>query len=278
MARVVAQGLAERWNKSVVVDNRTGGGGVIAVDLLTHAVPDGYTLYAGGSQVVTATPLHKGSYDIRKTFDPVVQLTSSSYLFLVYPALPVNSVNEFLVYAKAKPDALSYGSSGTGSETHLGMELFKYMAGGFGAVHVPYRGSGQAIFDLMSGQTKMQFVNTISGAEYLKSGKLKALAVTSSHRLGAFPDLPTVSEAGVPGFELENMYGLYAPAGTGPAILLKLHREVAQIMNSPGMKSKLDADGAEAAPPSTPAAFKAVFIRKIDMWEKFIKSSGIKTN
>ena len=273
ITRSVAQRLTERWGRAVVVDNRTGAGGVIAVELLARAAPDGYTLYGGGSQVVTATPLGKVPFDTRKVLEPVVQMTSSSYLLVVPAALPVSSVKDLIAYVKARPS--SYGSAGFGSATHLGTELFKFLAG-VDMVHVPYKGNGQALNDLIAGQIQMLFTSGISGTPHVKSGRLKALAVSSLKRLPAFPNLPTVSESGVPRFELDNFYGIYAPHGIAPAILNALNNEVAAIMNSPEMAQAIAADGAEVAPPVAPAEFKTKFARQIDMWENFIKRTGIK--
>ncbi len=274
ITRAVAQRLSARWGASVVVDNRTGGGGVIAVELLAHAAPDGYTLYGGGSQVVTATPLKKVAFDTRKALDPVAQMTSSSYLLLVPAALPVSSVKELIAYARTHPT--SYGSAGIGSATHLGTELFKFMAGGLDIVHVPYKGNGQALNDLIAGQIQMLFTSTISGTAHVKSGRLKALAVSSLKRLAAFPDLPTISEAALPNFELDNFYGIYAPHGVPPAILLALNKEITAIMNSSEMSQAVAADGAEVAPPASPAEFKAKFAKQIETWESFLKRTKIK--
>jgi len=275
MTRSVAQRLTERWRRPVVVDNRTGGGGVIAVELLARAAPDGYTLYGGGSQVVTATPLGKVSFDTRKVLDPVVQMTSSFYVLVVPVAVPVSSVQDFIAYVKVHPS--SYGSAGFGSATHLGTELFKFLAG-VDMVHVPYKGNGQALNDLIAGQIQMLFTSTISGMQHVKSGRLKALAVSSPKRLSAFPDLPTISESGVPKFEMDNFYGIYAPHGIPSAILNALNSEVAAIMNSPEMMQAVAADGAEVAPPASPAEFKTKFARQIDTWENFIKKTGIKVH
>ena len=276
ISRGVAQKLSEHWGQSFVVENRTGGG-VLAVTLLAQAAPDGYTLYGGGSQVVTATPLKKVPFDTRVVLTPVVQLTTSSYFLLVHPSLPVKSVKELVALAKRRPGTLNYGSAGTGSASHLGGELFKFRTGA-DLMHIPYKGNGQALIDLISGQTQMMFTSTISGSPHVKSGKARGIAVTSLKRLPAYPDVPTVSESGVGGFELDNMYGLYAPAGLPQPILLALNREVSQIMNSPEVKSRVAADGAEVAPPNSPAEFRNRFAPEIEMWEKFIKTSGIKVD
>ena len=275
ITRSVAQKLSEQMGQSFVVENRTGGGGVLAVTLLAQAAPDGYTLYGGGSQVVSATPLKKVPFDTRIVLAPVAQFTTSSYFLLVHPSLPVRSVKELVALAKQRPGTLNYGSAGAGSTSHLGGELFKFRTG-IDLMHIPYKGNGQALIDLVSGQTQMMFTSTISGSPHVKSGRARAIAVSSLKRVPAYPDVPTVSESGVPGYELDNRYGLYAPAGVPAAILNALSREVGQAMSSPEAKARVVADGAEVAPPNTPAEFKERFAREIDMWEKFIKSSGIK--
>ena len=275
ITRGVAQKLTEQWGQSFVVENRTGGGGVLAVTLLAQAAPDGYTIYGGGSQVITATPLKKVPFDTRVVLQPVAQMTASWYLMLVHPSLPVKTVKEFIALAKRRPGTLNYGSAGTGSATHLGGELFRSRAG-IDIMHIPYKGTGQSLIDLIAGQTQMVFASSISGSPHVKSGKARAIAVTSLKRLQAYPDVPTVSESGVPDFELDNIYGIYAPAGVPPAIVAALNREIVQIIHAPEMRGRITADGAEPAPPNTSAEFKDRFAAQIAMWEKFIKTSGIK--
>lgn len=275
ITRAVAQRLSEQWGQPFVVENRTGAGGALAVTLLVQAAPDGYTLYGGGSQVVTASPLRKVPFDTRVTLAPVVQFTSSYYFLLAHPSLPVRSVKDLIALAKRRPGELNYGSAGAGSASHLGGELFKSRTG-MDVLHIPYKGNGQALIDLVSGQTQMMFTSTISGSPHVKGGRARAVAVTSLKRLPAYPDVPTVSESGVPDFELDNMYGLYARAGVPQPILDALNREVSGIMNSAEVKRRVTADGAEVAPPATQAQFKERFAKEIEMWEKFIKLHGIK--
>jgi len=274
ITRAVAQKLTERWGHSVLVENRTGGGGVLAVTLLAQATPDGYTLYGGGSQVVTVTPLKKVPFDTRKALAPISQLTSSWYVFLIHPSVPARSVKEFIALARVKPNTLNYASAGAGSSSHLGTALFAYKAG-IEMMHIPYKGNGQALIELISGQVQVLFTSTISGMQHVKSGRARGIAVTSPGRLQVFPEMPTVSESGLPGFEMQNMYGIYAPAGVPAAIQLAASRDIGQAMNSPEVKDKVSADGAEVAPPGTPAEFRKRFADEIDMWEKFIKTSGI---
>ena len=277
ITRGVAQKLSERWGQSFVVENRTGGGGVLAVTLLAQAAPDGYTLYGGGSQVVTVTPLRKVPFDTRKALAPIAQMTSSWYLVLVHPSVQARSVKELIALARAKPGALNYASAGTGSFSHLGTALFAHRAG-IEMTHVPYKGNGQALIDLVAGQVQLLFTSTISGSPHVKSGRARVIGVSSPRRLQAFPNLPTVSESGVPGFELQNMYGIYAPAGVRTAIQQAVSRDVSQIMNSPDVKERVAADGAEVAPAGSPAEFAKRFAQEIDLWERFIKTSGIKVD
>jgi tripartite-type tricarboxylate transporter receptor subunit TctC len=220
--------------------------------------------------------MKKIRYDTRTALTHIVQLTTSPYLVLAPPTLPVNSVKELIAYAKSRPGALSYGSAGVGSIAHLGTELLKFMAGGIDMVHVPYKGYTLAMTDLMGGQIQLLLASGLSGAPYVKSGRLKALAVTSLRRLQGFPDVPTVAESGVPDFQLENMHGLYAPAGVPAAITLALNTEAQRLMQSPEMKSRLAAEGTEAAPPNPPAEFRQTFIKQVNLWERFIQRSGIK--
>jgi tripartite-type tricarboxylate transporter receptor subunit TctC len=275
ISRAVAQKLTEHWGQSVLVENRTGGGGVLAVTLLSQATPDGHTLYGGGSQVVTLTPLKKVPFDTRKALAPISQLTASWYVFLIHPSVPARSVKEFIAFARAKPGTLNYASAGTGSSSHLGTALFASKAG-IDMLHVPYKGNGQALIDLVAGQVHVLFTSTISGMQHVKSGRARGIAVTSPRRIAAFPELATVSESGLPGFEMQNMYGLYAPAGVPAALQAKIARDVGEIMNSPEVREKVTADGAEVAPTRSPAEFAKRFAQEMDMWDKFIKSSGIK--
>jgi tripartite-type tricarboxylate transporter receptor subunit TctC len=275
MARAVAQRLTERWGKPFVVDNRAGANGIIGIEMIAHAPPDGYTLFGGASLIVTATPMKKVPFDTRKVIAPVVQMTSVPVMLVTPPSLPANSVKEFIALARAKPGTLSYGTSGVGSIAHLGTELLKHMAGGIDLTHVPYKGTGQAFVDAMSGQIHLLYASGLGAVPHIRSGKLKFLAVTTLKRLQAFPDVPTVAET-LPGYQLDNMHALYAPAGTPLPIVRAINREVVQYVNTPDMKERLALEATEAAPPNTPEEFRENFSRQVAMWERFIKSSGIK--
>jgi tripartite-type tricarboxylate transporter receptor subunit TctC len=276
VARAVAQSLAERWGQSVLVDNRTGAGGAIAMEVATQAAPDGYTLLAGSvGTVATATPLRKVEFDTRKVYAPVIRMYSQPYVLAAEPSLPVTSVRELIAYAKSRPGTLNYASTGVGSASHLGMEFFKFSAG-VDLVHVPYRGLGPAMIDVMSGQIQLLFGAAIVVTPNVRSGNLKALAVGSLQRSPAYPTLPTVAESGLPGFEWGNSYALFAPAATPAAIVSVINRSVGQVVALPEVQKKLAADGVEPVAPNTPAEFRNYFTREIVKFEKFFRDSSIK--
>jgi tripartite-type tricarboxylate transporter receptor subunit TctC len=277
MTRLGAQKLSERWGKSVIVDNRPGGGTVVGMELVAQSPPDGYTLLGGSDTLMLNGVLKRAAYDVRKAFIPIVQLTTQPYVLVVTPSLPVTSVKELIAYAKSKPGALSYGSQGLGTTGHVGWERFKFMAG-VDILHVPYKGAAPAVIDVLSGQIQMTFSNTVTSGVHLKSGKLRGLAITSSRRGHVFPDMPTVSESGVPGFELSNSYAYFAPAGTPRGIIRAINAVVSQGMNSPETRRLLSADGSEPIPPSTPEEFKARFEREYAELEKLIKAADININ
>lgn len=271
MTRAVAQKLAERLGQSVVVDNRAGAAGAISLQLGAQAAPDGYTLVALSAQNVTAMLLGTVTTNISKELAPVGMMLSQPYLMVATPSLPAGSVRELIALAKAKP--LVYASSGVGSVVHLGMELFKSMAA-VEMTHIPYKGSGLSMIDVMSGRVQLAITNTLTASPLVRSGKLKALAITSPQRVQALPDVPTVAET-VPGYDLRSWYGLLAPNGTPPALILLLNREVSAIVNAPEMKERLAADGAEAAAPNTPAQFRDLILAETSRWGKIINALGL---
>ena len=273
-ARAVGQKLTERWGRSVVVDNRPGASGLIAMEVAAQAVPDGYTLLViSGSLIASAGVQNKVRFDVRKAYAPITQLTTVAYMLMVTASLPVNTVTELIAYAKARPDALSYGSSGIGGAGHLAGELFCSLAG-VKIVHVPYKGGALVLADMIGGQVQMGFTATISGMPHVRSGKLKALGVTSLKRARAFPEVPTISEAGVPGFELVNWYGIFAPAATPPAIIAALHREISQSLSTREVQAAFAKDGADATPSPTPQQFGVLLAREIDNWRRLVKLPG----
>jgi tripartite-type tricarboxylate transporter receptor subunit TctC len=277
MSRLGAQKLSERWNQPVIVDNRPGGGTVIAMDLVVQAPPDGYTLLGASETLMLNGVLQRAKYDVREAFVPIVQLSTQPYALIVHPSVPAKSVKELIALAKSKPGALNYGSQGTGTTGHIGMERMKLMAG-IDITHVPYKGAAPALIDLLAGQIQVQFSTTATSGAHVKSGRARALAITGLRRSPVYPDLPTVSEAGVPGFELHNSYGYFAPAATPRAIIRAINAVVSQGMNAPDTVKALAMDGSEAVPPVLPEEFKAKFEREYAELEKVIKTLNITLN
>jgi tripartite-type tricarboxylate transporter receptor subunit TctC len=274
MTRVAAQRLSERLGQTAVVDNRPGGGTVLAMDLVQQATPDGYTLLCASETLMLNGVLKRARYDVRTAFVPIVRLTTQPYILVLNPALRASSVKELIAYARSKPGALTYGTPGVGTTLHIGWERLSAMAG-IDVLHVPYKGGAQAVLDVMSGQIQMTITTTITAGPHMKSGKLKALAVTGPKRVPVYPELPTVSESGLPGFELTNSYGFFAPAGTPRAVVSKINATVIQVMHVPETRKVLAADGAEAAPPATPEEFKARFARDYAELERTIAAARI---
>lgn len=274
MTRVGALKLSERLGQTFIVDNRPGGGTLIGMDIVAKAAPDGYTLLGASDTLMLNGVLKRAQYDVRKAFAPIVQLSTQSYVMAVTASLPVKTVTELIAYAKAKPGALSYGSQGLGTNGHVGMERFRSMTG-TDMVHVPYKGSGPALIDVLSGQIHLTFASTVASAAHIRSGRLKGIAVTGARRTQAYPDMPTVTESGVPGFELTNSYSYFAPAGTPAAITRLIARVMSEGMNAPDTVRRLAADGSEPYPPSTPEAFKARFDRQYAELEKVIRAANI---
>ena len=277
MSRLGAQKMSEKWGQSVVVDNRPGGGTLIGMDLVAQAVADGYTLLGASETLMLNGVLQRAKYDVRKTFLPIVQLTTQPYALIVHPSVPVKSVKELIAYAKARPGALNFGSQGHGTVGHIGLERFKLMAG-VNITHVPYKGAAPALVDLIAGQIQMTFSTIATSGPHMKSGKVRIVAFTGPRRSALYPDLPTVSESGVPGFELHNTYGYYAPAATPRPILRAINAVVSQGMNAPETVKTLAADGNEVVPPMTLEELKAKFDREYADLDQLIRKLNITIN
>lgn len=277
MTRLGAQKLTERWGQTVIVDNRPGGGTVLAMDMVAQAVPDGYTLLGASETLMMNGVLKRAPYDVRKAFIPVVQLTTQPYVLVVHPSVPAKSVKELIALAKAKPGALTYGSQGMGTTGHIGWERFNAMSG-IDILHVPYKGASLALLDVIAGQIQMTFSIIAGTSPHMKSGKLRGLGLSGTRRSDLLPDLPTVAEAGVPGFQLHNTYGYVAPAGTPQHIVRAINTVVSQGMNAPDTVKALAAEGSDVVAPATPDEFKAKFDREYAALEKLIKAINIKIN
>jgi tripartite-type tricarboxylate transporter receptor subunit TctC len=273
ITRVAAQRITERLGQTVVVDNRPGAGTVLGMDLVQQAPPDGYTLLCASETIILNGVLKRARYDVRTAFVPVVRLSTQPYILVANPSLP-GTLKEVVALAKAKPGALSFGTPGIGTAIHIGWERLIAMTG-INIVHVPYKGGAPAVLDLMSGEIHLVITTTITAGPHMKSGKLKAVAVTGPKRVSVYPEVPTVSES-LPGYELTNSYAFFAPAGTSMAIVRKMNEIAIQAMNAPETRKVLAADGAEAAPPATPEEFKARFARDYAEMEKTIAGANIK--
>ena len=274
-ARLIAPKVAERLGQNVVVDNRGGANGIPALNATAQAAPDGYTIMSAGNLLVLNGVLNRVGYDIRKALDPLAQLSVQPYLLLAHPALAANTVKELVAYAKSKPGAIAYGSSGQGSVNHLGTALLAARTG-IELVHVPYKGNALAVLDLVGGRIQLLFATGATAAPHLKTAKLKALAISSARRSAAFPEIPAVAESGLPGFDVTNAYFLYAPAGTPPAIAQRLNQEFADAVHAPEVRAKLAPAGIESGERRTLADLKQNLLREFATWEDFIKSSGLR--
>jgi tripartite-type tricarboxylate transporter receptor subunit TctC len=271
--RLLAQKLSESLGMSFVIENRGGANGNIGTEIAAKAGNDGMTLLFTGAGYVTNPSLYKTvPYDPVKDFEPVSLMALGPNVLVVHPSLPVKSVQELIAYAKANPGKLGFAGAGNASTPHLAGELFNAMAG-VQMVHIPYRGSGPAMIGLLAGDVPVMFLPAINAFQHISSGRLRALAVTSRERLAVLPDVPTVSSAGLPGYESSQWYGLLAPAGTRPEILALLNSHVAKIMQSEEMKLRMKNDGLVPVGGSR-EQFAAHIRTEIDKWAKVIRASG----
>lgn len=278
VARLTAQKLSETWGQPVIVDNRAGAGGNIGSAMVAKAVPDGYTLLMGtvGTHAINASLYAKMPYDVVKDFAPITNVAAVPNMLVVTPDLPVKTVRELIDYGKKNPGKLNMASSGNGTSIHLSGELFKVMTG-VAMEHIPYKGSAPALTDLMGGQVQVMFDNMPSALPHVKAGKLRAIAVTAATRSPAMPDLPTIAEAGVPGFEAASWFGLLAPAGTPKEIVAKIHADVVKAMKTTDLTEKMGQQGAVAVG-NTPDEFAAYIKAELAKWEKVVKASGARAD
>lgn len=274
LARQLSVKLTARWGQQVIVDNRPGAGQMIGISLAAKSPPDGYTL------VMTATPLaintvlyKKVPYDPIRDFAPVTQVAAMPNLLVMHPTLPVRNVKQMIALAKSRPGELAYASSGIGTGPHLSMELFNHMAG-ITLQHVPYKGTGPGLIDTMSGHVQLLMSTLLPPLPHLKTGRLRALGVTSAMRVSSLPDVPTLAEGGVAGYEVVGWYGIAAPAGTPQSVVAKLQTEISAILHEPEMRDKLAAEGAEVVG-SKPDEFGAFVKSEIDKWSKVVKAARI---
>jgi len=273
-ARLLARKLNEAWGQPVIVDDRPGGNAIIGSDVVAKAAPDGYTLLWQTSGHVINPHLFRTPYDAIKDFTPVATFSSTEQLLVLHPSVPANNLEQFIALAKSKPGALNYASSGIGGPPHLAAELFKNMTG-VNIQHVPYKGVSQATTDLISGQVQLAFQSPVTAIQFVKSGKLKALAVSGDKRLASLPDVPTFAQAGLPGFDVRFWFGIFAPAHTPKEIVDKLSTEITEVLAMPDIKTYLAAQGLKPFV-STPEQTAGLLQEESAKYEKLIKSNNIK--
>ena len=279
VARAVGASLTEAWKLSIVVDNRPGAGGTIAGEMAARANPDGYTLMLGNVSTLAIAPAlnPKLSYQPLRDFAPITLITNSENVLVLHASVPATTVKELIAYAKANPHKLNYGSSGNGTSSHLGGAMFASMAG-VEMTHVPYKGSGPMLTDLLAGQLQLSFSSVPTALPHIKSGRLRALAVTLLARSATLPDLPTVQEAaGLKGFEISLWQGIVAPTATPRAIVLKLNQQIAASLRTPDLKSKLTAQGMEVVG-NSPEQFAAYIRDEIKKWTRVVKATGARSD
>jgi tripartite-type tricarboxylate transporter receptor subunit TctC len=275
VGRVVGLKLTDALGQQVIVDNRAGAGGNIALEIVAKAAPDGYTLLMGANGPIAINPslYRKMPVDTAKDLQAVTMVASSAMILVAHPSLPAASVKELITLARAKPGGINYASSGSGSTAHLSSELFKSMAG-VQMIHVPYKGAGPALADLVGGQVQTMFTGISSTLPYVKAGKLKALAVSSEKRLPIMPELPTVAEE-LPGYEVTTWYGVFTPSGVPGRVVEHLHRTLAQALAAPDAQARLAALGADA---QTPDEFSAAIRKERTKWARIVRESGARAD
>lgn len=274
-ARIIAPKLGEHLGQQVIVENRAGAGTMIGGEFVARAAPDGYTLLMGISTLAINPAMYrKVPYDALKDFAPVSQVVTLPNILVTHPSLPVRSVKELIAFAKARPGEINFASAGVATNPHLSMELFISMTG-LKMIHVPYKGSGQGVIDVLAGHVSVMAPSILTALGYVKSKRLRALGVTSAKRASGALDIPTIAEAGVPGYEAVQWFGVLAPAGTSREIIARLHREVVRTVQTPEVRQRLVNDGADPVG-SSPQEFAAFLQSETTKWAKVAKEVGIK--
>jgi tripartite-type tricarboxylate transporter receptor subunit TctC len=277
VARIIAPRLSELLGQSIVIENRPGATGTTAAGMVAKAAPDGYTIMMGHVSVNAIAPalFSNLSYDVIRDFAPVAIAAAVPHFVTIHPSLQVSSLGDLISYLKAKPGELTFPSAGNGSMPHLAGEMFKSLAG-VRLLHVPYKGTGQSMQDLLGGQHRVAFDTMPASAPHVRSGKLRALAVSSSNRLPAFPDVPTAEEAGLAGYEVTTWYGVFAPAGTPPAVVNRLHADIVKAMQTPDTRAKLEGIGADGTVSRSPEEFAALVRADTARYAKIVKEIGLR--
>ena len=276
LGRTISAELSKTLGQPVVVENRPGGNTIIATEMAARSPPDGYTLFGAALPFSVIQSLYKTSFDVTRDFAPITLAGISANLLVANPSFPPNNVKELIAYAKANPGKVNYGTSGNGTSVHLSMELFKSMTTTY-MLHIPYKGSAPVVTDLLAGQVDIMFDNLPNVIGHVRAGKMKALAVSTAQRSALAPEVPTVAEAGVPGYELAVWFGVLAPAGTPRDIVARLNAEIVKALNSPDVKDRFARQGVEVRT-STPEQFGEFLRAEVARWAKVIQDAGIKAD
>ena len=274
VGRVIGQQLGERLGKPLVIDNRGGAGGLIGTETAIHAQPDGYTLLVISVAYSYSPAIYKLPYDSVKAIAPIAQLGTGPNSLVIHPGVPANSVKDLVALAKAKPGQLNYATAGIGTFQHMSSEMFRIMSG-INIVHIPYKGGGPATLAVIAGQAQISIGSLLQTLPHIRSGKLKPLGTGGARRSPALPDVPTIAEAGVPGYEASNWWGIVAPAAISPAIVKRINTEVAAILATPETQKWFLGEGAEAVS-RTPDEFRKWILSEMAKWGKVVKQAGIK--
>ena len=276
LGRTIASELSKTLGQTMVVDNRPGGNSVIGTEAAAKSAPDGYTIFGAALPFSAIQSLYKTSFDVTKDFAPITLAGFSANILVAHPSFPANSVKELIDYARRNPGKVNYGSSGNGTSVHLAMELFKSMTKTY-MLHIPYKGSAPVVTDLIAGQVDVMFDNMPNVIGQVRAGKMKALAVTTAQRSPQAPEIPTMAEAGVPGYEQTAWFGVLAPAGTPREIILKLNGEITKLLNSAEVKERFAKQGVEVRT-TTPEQFGEFVRSEVGRWAKVIKEAGIRAD
>ena len=277
VARIMGQKFTEAWGQQVIIDTRPAAGGAIAADAVAKSAPDGYTLLLSSASYPINAALQIGATDVIRDFSAVALLASAPFILMVHPALPVKSVRELIALAKARPGQINYASSGNGTPPHLAAEMFK-VAAGINIVHVPYKGAGQAMIDLVGGQVQMAFAIVSAALPQVQAGKVRALAVSSPQPSPLVPDLPTLNELGLSGFDVKGWNGFVAPAGTPRAIVMRINAEAMRALKQPEVVQRLRGAGYDAAAENSPDQFADFIKAELAKWTRVVRESGAKVD
>ena len=275
ITRTIGQKLSEDWKQAVVVDNRPGAGANIGAEALVKSAPDGYTLFMASTiHSINPSLYPKLSYDPVKDFTPIIAVAETAQVLVIHPSVPANTLKEFIALLKAQPGRLAYSSAGNGSQPHLAAELFKMMTRTY-MLHIPYKGGPPAMTDLLAVQVQASFATAPSAVPHVKSGKIRALGVSTRARVPALPEVPTLIEAGLPGYDASGFFGLVAPAGLSPALVERINASVTRVLKEPAIRRSLSEQGAEPMT-STPAEYAALIRDEVSKWGKVVRESGAK--